>query len=266
MGIFSCGNAYSYMSTYGYGTVALPRVGIGPLQMLAKSGGRLTPIGPLTGTFRAGAAPVPVAARNKSSNISGSRSSGADVSIGIDILGTVIGALSGSSLGIKAAYKNAKTVAFEFGDVWENLVDINALDQFLSTATVAGNAGNFLKELLEDDEVYCIYSTIDALQVSVEATGQNNASLGLDVPTIQQLVGGKVAVASNGASTSKITYTSTELPLAFGIKVVRLIVDSGRYTTMKFIKAKDSNLAAALIDDGGAAPGDVATFTLDLEP
>ncbi|HEX9948201.1 MAG TPA: hypothetical protein VGA98_11730 [Allosphingosinicella sp.] len=264
MAIFNCGDTRNYMAPFGYGTIRLPKASIRPLLMLAESGGRLTPLGPLASTFQAGAAPVPLTARERVANLSGSASTDLDASIGVDILGNVIGALSGSTLGIKAAYRRARKVTFEFGDVWENLVDITALDQFLSSASVAGNAGNYLKEMLEDDEVYCIYSTVDALQISVDSTAEGGASLGLEIPTIQQLVGGKVSVAGSGASSSKITYTSTELPLAFGLKAVRLYVDDGRYTTLKIAKAKNSNLAAALANPE-APDEEIATFAFDLE-
>ncbi|MET1112434.1 MAG: hypothetical protein ABWX67_13005 [Allosphingosinicella sp.] len=260
-----CNDPKNFMNPHGYGTIAVPRASIQPLQMLSKSGGRLTPIGPLSGTFQAGAAPLPVPKPFNAVNLSGAQARNIDVSIGLDILGKVIGALAGSTLGIKAAYKQAKKVSFEFGEVTERAVEISDLDQFLSAASVAGNAGNFLKALLEEDEVYCIISTVEARQINVEASAEGSGSLGLEIPVIQQLVGGKVSVSGGSSSSSKLTYTSNDTPLAFGLKVVRLFVKDGRYTTMKLVKAKNANTAAAILNDDGAGDDDTAVFAVDIE-
>jgi len=124
-------------------------------------------------------------------------------------------------------------VQFEFGDVTEEAIDITALDQYLSNGSVAASTGNFVKQALEDDEVYVIVATLDARQISVAASGEGNVGVNVDVPVIQQIVGAKVAVSSGSSSSSKVTYTSTVTPLSFGLKVVRLIFKDGEYTTLK---------------------------------
>lgn len=236
MGLFSCGDTRNYLKDFGYGTIALPREGIKPLLMLIKNGGRLTPIGPLAGTFLPGSSPLPTSARVRSADVSGSKSRNVDAKIGLSILGKVIGALAGSALGLDLAYKKAKKVQFEFTDVMEEAVNITQLDQYLSNGSVAANIGNFVKETLEKDEIYVIVSTLDARQISVAATGESNAGISLDIPVIQQIVGGKIAVSTGAGSTSKVTYSSTTTPLSFGLKVVRLIADKGKYTTLKTVK------------------------------
>jgi hypothetical protein len=243
MGLFSCG-VRNYLKDFGYGTIALPREGIKPLLMFVKNGGRLTPIGPLPGTFQPGAAPVPTPVRQRSAPVSGSKSRKIDLDVGLSILGTVIGAASGSSLGLKAAYKNTRKVDFEFGDVMEDIVNTTDLDSYLSNATIAGTAGNYIKRALEDDEVYVAVSTLDAKSISVAATGESNLGVGLEVPVIQQIVGGKIAVASGSADNSKITYSSLTTPLAFGLKVVRLVFDRGKYTTLKPVSPQEGGAPA----------------------
>lgn len=233
MGLFSCGNTKNYLKDFGYGTIALPRDGIKPMLMLIKRGDRLTPLGPMASTFLPGSSPLPTAVRRSATSISGSKSKTVDAKIGISLLGTVIGALAGSSLGLDVAYKKAKKVQFEFGEVTEEAIDINALDNYLSNGSVAPGTGNFVKEALERDEVYVIVATVDARQISVAATGESSVGVSVDVPVIQQIVGAKVAVSSGGASSSKLTYTSTTTPLSFGLKVVRLIFKGGKYTTLK---------------------------------
>ncbi|WP_430420998.1 hypothetical protein [Phenylobacterium sp.] len=261
MAILKCNAARDYLKPYGYGTLALPKAGVPPLTLLGKRGDRLTPLGPLATTFRPGMAPLPESTRNRTANLSGSTTSDLKVSIGVDILGTVIGALSGSTLGIKAAYNRAKKVDFEFGDVMETKVNIADLDAYLSAATLAPGVGNYMKENLIDDQVYCIVAGVDARQISVKASGEGGASLGLEIPVLQQLVGGKVAVSSGDTTNSVVTYTSTDTALTFGVQVVRLIYDdSGIYQTMKLVKASDVRVAAAgqHVANEGGSDGDVA--------
>jgi hypothetical protein len=263
MGLLNCGDTRNYLKDYGYGTIALPRASIKPLLMLTRNNGRLTPLGPVTSTFSPGAVPLPTASRGEAAPVSGSRSGGVDAKIGINILGTVIGALAGSALGIKAAYKDARKVEFEFGQVMEDQVTIADLDQFLATATVAGNVGPFLKELLDDDEVYIVVATLDAKEISVAATRDNNASLELEVPVIQQLAGGNIAVSGTGATSSTIVFKSKDTSLAFGVKVVRLDFEDGRYTTMKIVKAKEAHVAAA-VHNADDDSGDPAVIVPDV--
>jgi hypothetical protein len=249
MALFGCGSTRDYLKSFGFGTIALPREGIKPLLMLVRSGGRLTPLGPLASTFRAGATPLPTPVRGRSASVSGARSRATDAGGGLDILGSIIGALAGSALGLKAAYKNARKVEFEFGEVMEEKVDINDLDSFLSNGSIAPQAGNFVRQALEDDEVYVITSTLDALQISVEATKNDSSSLGLQIPVIQQIVGGNVAVSGSGASNSKVTYRSTTQPLSFGLQAVRMIVKQGKVTTLK---VETNNLLVGLKAGGQA--------------
>lgn len=245
MGLFSCGSTRDYLKDFGYGTISLPREGIKPLMMMIKNGDRLTPLGPLASTFQAGGAPMPVPKRQISADVTGSRSRSIDLDLGLNILGTVIGALSGSSLGLKAAYKNSRKVEFEFGNVMEEKVDVAGLDSYLSSASVATSIGNFVKQALDEDKIYVIVSTLDATQVSVEAKSDTGTSVGLDVPVIQQIVGAKVAVSGSGASNSKITYSTTTNPLSFGLQVVRLIFDGINYTTLKTVKPSNMNAFVA---------------------
>jgi hypothetical protein len=249
--LFSCGNTRNYLKDFGYGTIALPREGIKPLLMLIKRGDRLSPLGPIASTFVPGAAPLPTAVRRVAASVSGSKSKNVEAKAGISLLGSVIGALAGSSLGLDVAYKKARKVQFEFSDVTEEAIDIAALDQYLSNGSVAGTIGNYVKQALESDEVYVIVSILDARQISVAASGENNVGVSIDVPVIQQIVGAKVAVSSGGASSSKVTYTSTTTPLSFGLKVVRLVFDQGSFTTLKTVGPDFGAEAAAT---GAGAP------------
>lgn len=237
MSILSCPPGQSgYLKRFGYGTLALPKASIQPLTMLAKTGGRLRPIGPLAGTLLPGAIAIPEMTRTKTADISGSKTGALDASLGLDILGGAIGALSGSTLGFKAAYKNASSVEFEFGDVFENRIEFTDLDSFLASAKPHTAIGPAIQQMLEDDDIYVITATIDARQITVTSKASDGTDLGLEVPVVQQLVGGKIAVGATSTTASVLTYTSTDTPLAIGAEVVQLFFRNKRYQTAKLTK------------------------------
>jgi hypothetical protein len=256
MPILNCGNnARDYLRPFGYGTLALPKAGVQPLTLLAKRGDRLAPIGALGVSFPSTAVALPAMTSNRTANLSGAASSNISASVGLDILGSVIGALSGSTLGIKAAYRDARTIKFEFSDVMETKIDINALDRYLSKVEVDPDIGPFLREALEDDDIYVIVAVVDAKQIAVDATRDGGASLDLEVPVVQGLVGGKVAVSGAGTSSSVLRYETTETPLVFGAQVIRLVFRDGLYQTLKIVKADQTHLASAgqeIFNDTGA--------------
>ena len=257
MPLLSCKNARrDYLNLFGYGTFALPKAGIAPLTMLSKNGSRLTPIGPLTATFPPGPkVTVQTIKRNRAAAISGAQSRSVDASIGLDILGTAIGALSGSTLGLKLAYKKASSVEFEFGDVFDSSIATNELDAYLANTPVDTLAGPGLRDLLDDDEVYVMISVLDAAQVSVKATASSGADLQLDVPVVQQLVGGNVKVGGTGQSSSLLTYRSTDTPLAIGAQVVRIMFDGTVYKSFKQVKPTPIGLAP--VEQEIAAPAEL---------
>jgi hypothetical protein len=257
MPLLSCKNARrDYLSPFGYGTFALPKAGVPPLTMLAKNGSRLTPIGPLGGTFPPGpAVALPPISRNRVAPISGARSKAVDAGIGLDILGSAIGALAGSTLGLKLAYKKASAVEFEFGDVFESSVDPNEVDKYLANTQIDSLAGPGLRDLLDDDEVYVMTGVLDANQISVKATASTGADLGLEVPVVQQLVGGSIKVSGTGQTSSLLTYSSADTPLAIGGKVLRILFNGSVYKTFELVKPTEFGVVAGAPET--AAPSEL---------
>src|SRR5690606_40090951 len=84
---------------------------------------------------RGAAVPLPRVKENAAAaNVSGERTRDLSLGVGLTILGSVIGAMGGSRLGLDVGYRNAKTIAFEFTDVLEDRVDLADVDQYLTDA------------------------------------------------------------------------------------------------------------------------------------
>jgi hypothetical protein len=221
------------LKSLGYSVVRLPKADIRPLQVLVKRGKDLDRLGEISTLLVQGAtAPLPQLMENRqASNISGQRTGDLSFGVGLSILGNVVAAMGGSNLGLNAQYKEAKTVVFEFRDVLEDSIEVLKLDQYLADADV-NPLSHYAAELLQADELYATAATLKSKKFCVEAKQSKGLPIEVDVPVIQQLVGGNVKVSADMQVTSKITYEG-DVPLVFGFQAVQLFYDRGSYTAIK---------------------------------
>jgi len=246
MGILSnCKDpSLTVLKTKGYNVVQLPRVDLLPTQLLVSKGGRLQRLGELTSVFvpDQNAPPPPINPDRPGPNISGTQSADLDAGIGLNILGGVISALGGSTLGINFAYARASTIQFEFSSTLENSTELARIDMFLAGARVNPYA-RAVAQMLDEDKVYVVTSTLKSNKINVQAKDSKKQSIGIDLPVIQNAIGANVKVAANQASTAFVTFEGA-VPLVFGFQAVQLVFDGGRYRTMKLVKAGDVSAEA----------------------
>lgn len=225
----------AHLKQFGYNIIRLPRADFGPLRLLARQGRELESLGEIGSLFApATGAPLPPITRDApAADISGQRTSDMKLNLGLDILGTVIGAMGGSRLGLDAKYEGARSIAFSYQDVRVDEVDVILLDQFLSSADV--RPSNTLSRLLEADAVFVTTSVLRSDKISVEAKRRDGGSLELNIPEIRGVVGGTVEVSGAGERGSRLTYTGP-VPLSFGFRAVQLFYHNGEFTTFKPVR------------------------------
>lgn len=246
--MFNCSKdpALTYLSSFGYNVIKLPKSDFSPLMVLARSNKSLQRVGQLTSVFKPGASPLPtISANNAAASISGQRSSDLKVGIGLSILGGLISALGGSTLGLSASYQKARTIAFELADVVEDRVDFGQLDAFLADADGQPFSPT-ISRLLEDDEIFVTTAVLRSNKVLVEGKTEGGHGLALDIPIVQQAVGGKLELKLASGSQSKIYYEGDQ-PLAFGFQAVRVIMENGVFQYAKFAKNKPENAAMSAV-------------------
>jgi hypothetical protein len=234
--------ALTYLKSKGYNVVQLPKADLLPTQLLVRTGSKLHRLGGLTTAFVAdpAAAPPPINANNPGPSVAGQKSANLDIGIGLNILGGLISSLGGSTLGLSAAYSRARSVQFEFTDTLEDNCEMTLLDEFLAGAHVNPLA-HAVAQMLEADDVFVITSTLKSSKINVKAQDSNKTDLKVDVPVIQQAVGGNLTVSAAGAQNAAITYEG-KVPLVFGFQAVRLIFDAGKYKTMQVAKTGSVSL------------------------
>lgn len=221
----------TYLKSYGYNPIRMPRANIRPLQLLAKEGKELSFLGNITEVFTGDAAIPPIADDNPAAEISGKRTGELNIGVAVSLLGNVIGALGGSKLGLEVAYKKARTATFEFPEVLEDRVSVARLDQYLAQSDVNPNSVAIGK-MLDADDVYVTTSCIKSKKFTLAASSESGTSVNVDVPVIQEVVGGSVKISQSSNETGKVTFEG-RIAIVFGFQAVRLYFDNGRYTALK---------------------------------
>lgn len=137
---------------------------------------------------------------------------------------------------------------FEFGGTLENSAQVALIDAFLSSASI-NPYSHAVTQMLEADRIFIVTSTLKSSALTVSAKDNQSHSMGLDVPVIQNAVGGNMKVTAATADGSVVTYQGA-VPLVFGFQAVQLIFEDGRYRTMKLVEA-GSRVAEAVTIGGG---------------
>ncbi|HEX6212997.1 MAG TPA: hypothetical protein VF136_19615 [Methylomirabilota bacterium] len=237
----------TFLRSFGYSVFRFPRASAQPLELMHRDGKDLTRLGTVTQLVSPGSVPVPTVRRDDRPgiDIEGRETSAINVGIGLSMLGSFIGALGGSSLGLQAGFTRARTVTFTYAGVMEDSVDVLAVEQFVKAGTLSPLIPSGTLEKLLDDEIYVVTSVLKTARIAVSAQGEAGNSIQLDVPVIQQAVGGNLKVDASGGLASKVTFEGAT-PIAFALQAVQLVFDeSGEFLTTEQLPAGDAAARAA---------------------
>src|SRR3990170_3740663 len=232
----------TFLKRFGYSVFRVPRLSAQPLELLHRAGKDLTRLGHVTDLVTAGAVPPPAVHRDDQPgvDIEGIESSKVNVNIGVTILASFVGALGGGNLGVQTGFHRARSVTFKYVGVREDSIDVLLLEQFVRAGRINPHVPSGTIEKLIDDEVYAITSVLKTNRISVAAQGDSGASVELDVPVIQQAVGGNVKIRTEGAIASQVTFEGP-IAIPFAFQAVQLVfADSGEFLTTEQLPAGDA--------------------------
>jgi hypothetical protein len=205
----------------------LPRADVQPLQLIGIAGKDLSVLGQLSDAVKAGPATVlpPVASDiATATQIQGARSSTVKLSIGLNILSGIIGALTGQNLDVSAAYKGASTLTFEFGDVTVSSVSIILLDKFLNSSDI-DPAAKQIQDLMIAGDAGVTTAVARSKKYIVSAQNDHGVDINVDVPVIQNVASGKLGVSTTGNNNTKVVYEGPTA-ITFGVQALRLGFDA----------------------------------------
>jgi len=244
----------TYLKSIGYLAVRHPRAGLGPMEFLSRQGSELSAMGGAEDVFVIpSSVELPeIEVDTPAAYLEGKASGKLGASAGVSLLGSIVGALGGGTLGLKASFAKAADVVFHFPEVLVDSVAPAAVARFLSTAGVrpssAATAG-----FLEDDDVYVVTDTAKAKVFVIETFDERGAAIDVDVPTIKGVVGGELGVEGKGTRGSKIAFEG-KIPLVFAFQAIQLVYTNGRFESWKTVAA--GTLARRSVrKPGGAAAG-----------
>jgi len=232
------------LKEFAYSVVRLPRESIRPLLVVEKQGNDLTILGELSDLFSGGQSLPAVGPDRQAAFINGKKSRALDINVGLSLLGGIVGAMTGSKLKLDAAYKGASNLTFEFEDALVSEVNQLALNKFLNGSKVDTSVGGGILKALDEDRMYVITSIVKSKKFKTQATQSDGSSLQVDIPAVQQLVGGAVHIESGGTSDSNITFEGAN-PLVFGFQAAQMEFEKGIFKGLKQAKPADSAMRGA---------------------
>ena len=216
----------TFLREFGYSVFRLPRAGAQPLEVMHRDGKDLSRLGVLDQLIDPGVVPMPTVHRDAAPGIDleGKETSRINVAIGVNILGSFIGALGGGNLGLSGAFSKARTVTFTYTGVMEDRVDVLALESFVHAGTIRPFIPAGTLDKLIDDEVYAVNAVLKTRSIVVSAQGEAGRAVGLEVPIIRNAIGGSLKVDAEGELSSAIRFEG-EAPVAFALQAVQLVFD-----------------------------------------
>jgi len=219
-----------------------PRADVQPLQLFSVDGKDLSLLGQLSDAMKGGPTSVqpPIQSDIQTANqIQGTRSATVKLSIGLNLLGGILGALTGQDLDVSVAYQTASTLTFEFGDVTVSTVSIILLDKYLNTSDIDPTAKQ-IQDLMIQGNACVTTAVARTKKYIVSAQDDHGVDMSANVPVIQNVAGGKLGISTAGSNNSKVVYEGST-PLTFGVQAVHLgFDDSGRITGFSQIAAGEA--------------------------
>lgn len=236
--------ALTYLNQLGYNVVRLPREGIAPLDVLGRDAKALDRLGHLRSIWTSDE-PEPPVQPVDAAGVVGEKTDHLKLSVGLKLLGNILRAMTGQDASVKAAYERARTVQFTFTDVQAEGIDPFEVGRYIAAGDL--DAGNpFVDRYFFGDEAetYVITEVLKSNKVTVTARDKQKTEVAVEVPVVQQAVGGDVEVKAANAQATDITYAGPTM-LVFGFKVFGLAFVDGAWRVH------------------GAAPSGDLAFSLD---
>ena len=197
----------------------VPRQGIDPLDLFLHDNDRRPDelAGSITQLLTADV-PLPAAEEYEITDISGVMDKQVEVSFGLSILKSILGAF-GREAEVEGAFSSAHGMKFQFVDSVIRQIELIALSEFLGNARVIANDPQVLL-WLNDDRFRVVTKVLCSPSIVLEATDGTGAGIEIALPA-SEIVGAKGKIAKTSATSYRATATSGSL-LTFGFRAMRL--------------------------------------------
>lgn len=243
----------TFLNKFGYNVIKLPRVGIEPMDVIG-SDTTTQWLGPLRSVWKSSVPEPTPGAPNPAAVLVGQQTDQLDVSFGLKILANALAALGATVPSLDVAYHRARKVQFSYTDVTSTVVAPFDAGNYLAQGTL--NTDNpVVKHYFQDPEAeaFLIVDVLKSASITVNAIDSNGASVAVDVPAIQGVVGANVSVKAAAAADNSVTYTG-KVPVTFGFRVDEIQFDGVKWSLSG--AAASGGLAFAAAAEGGSSPAE----------
>jgi len=220
-----------HLKNYGYCTLYPPRASAMPLDLLLRKKKVLHDWGNLQ-IFQS-SLPLPHTQKDiTATTFVGTLKSSYTFSVGLTVLGSLIKVAGGKDLGLKAIYEKANILEFQYKGIQAWFVSPTEIDRYLNSSKLEDGYDSSRK-YLKDDNLYILSRVVKANKIVVTAKRGDKTNIELDVPVIQEAVGGEIKVSVDTEQTSEITYEAIA-PLCFGFQALQIDYDddNGKFVYM----------------------------------
>jgi hypothetical protein len=215
------------LRTQNYNVVRHPRDGILPLQLIGQFQDAVHLLGGLDKLIVNPPAQSPkITSDVAAADLEGEQSDKQDIGIGLNFLGSVLSALSGGNLDIKAQYNRARKLQFTFNDVTTDSVEPLDVGNYLKKGQVDADNLVLQQFVLGKGNLFLITTCLKAKRITVKTENDKGGEVALDVPVIKGIVGGTVKVDAKADQSAVVTYTGTK-SIVFGFQAFRVGVAGG---------------------------------------
>jgi hypothetical protein len=231
----------TFLKGLGYNVVRHPREGIAPLHLVGRQNGSVDLLGPLNLLITRPSGPLPrISADAEGAKIQGQASSKLDLSIGIDVLGAIIGAFGGN-LGAAVNFTNARKIQFVFENVRSDFVVPLEVGNYLRDGSVDGGNLILKQYVMGNGSLFLITRVVKSRRFTVVFERSDNVGASVNVPVIQQVAGGSVKVEVDVQKAHVLSFEG-DRDLVFGFRCFEVGVRNGDLT---LIAGKEGAIALA---------------------
>lgn len=221
------------LANLGYNVVRHPSANFSPLVLVGKQNDEFIQLGPLHQLITNPPGPSPAISSEVGAGIQGKASSKLDLGIGVNILGSIIGAMGGN-LGVNTSYTDARRIEFQYEEVTVDSVVPLDVGNYLRDGEVDVRNLILQEYVLGNGELFIVTKVAKSKKFSVSYEKKNSTGASVDVPMLQSLAGANVKVTTSGANSSLITFDGpTQLGFAFQCFQVGVVDGQLSLTTVK---------------------------------
>jgi hypothetical protein len=219
----------TFLNQFGYNVVKLPRAGIEPLDVIGRDETTQW-LGPLNAVWKSSVDEPQPRPPRPAAAVNGQKTDSLDVSFGFKILANALSAFGATVPAVDFAFQRARKVQFSYTGVTSTVVAALDAGNYLASGTL-NSANPVVRHYFTepDSEAYLILDVLKSDSITVNASDEHGVAVGVDVPSIQGVVGANVKVKSGGAGNSTVTFTGPT-PVTFGFLVDEIEFDGTQWS------------------------------------